>query len=159
MPAFMGHAFALPVPAAGQRSWQARRFAYGMPDASLMARRFEGRRRSFHRPDFSRFAHSVSSRGFSWGFAMASTGKELPLAGTVTNSHIEGETFMRSILLATCLVLGSAGAAFVTPARAEVDIRVPGVHIDTGRDHHEDWRRHERFEHERHCEHGWDCRR
>jgi hypothetical protein len=69
---------------------------------------------------------------------------------------------MRSILVAACFALGAAGAMYNTPVRAEVDVRVPGVRIETGGDRHDDdWRRREeiRREHERHCEHDRDCRR
>jgi len=63
---------------------------------------------------------------------------------------------MRSILLATCIALGTVSAAYVAPARAEVDVRVPGVAIETGRDHRverrEPVRRDDRCDRERdHC--------
>jgi hypothetical protein len=47
---------------------------------------------------------------------------------------------MRSILLATCIAVGAASTAFVTPVRAEVAVSVPGVTVETGGDHHGDRR-------------------
>ena len=65
---------------------------------------------------------------------------------------------MRSILFATCIALGTLSAAYVPPARAEVDVRVPGVAIETGRDHHVD--RREPVRRDDHCDRDRDhCRR
>ena len=69
---------------------------------------------------------------------------------------------MRSILMAACFALSAASSILITPAHAEVDVRVPGVRIETGGERHDnDWRRREeiRREHDRHCEHDRDCRR
>ena len=53
---------------------------------------------------------------------------------------------MRTLLLAG-LAFGAASAAVLTPANAQVDIRLPGVTIDT--DHRgDDWRRREAMRNE-----------
>ena len=85
---------------------------------------------------------------------------------------------MRSILLAACVMTATVCVAAVSPAMA-VDIRVPGLSIDTDRDHrgdesrrHEAFRedergRHEAFRESEHrsertheaCPRGWNCRR
>jgi len=71
---------------------------------------------------------------------------------------------MRSMLIVTCIAVCFVSTSFVAPARAEVTVSVPGIAIETGRDHHADRResfRDERMRHEsvrtEHCDH--DCRR
>lgn len=71
---------------------------------------------------------------------------------------------MRSILLAACIAVGAASTAFVTPVRAEVTVSVPGIAVETGRDHQVDRHESSREEptrhdtvREEHCDH--DCRR
>jgi len=53
---------------------------------------------------------------------------------------------MRSILLATCIAVCAASTAFVTPVRAEVTVSVPGIAVETGRDHDFDRRDHHDFD-------------
>jgi len=65
---------------------------------------------------------------------------------------------MRSIFLASCIALGTLSSTHVLPARAEVDVRVPGVAIETGRDHLAD--RRELVRRDEHCDRDRDhCRR
>lgn len=69
-------------------------------------------------------------------FGMGRQARNFFNSTTLPTGNIRGNQFMRSILFAGCLALGAATAIVAPSARAEVDVRVPGVVIDTGRDHH-----------------------
>jgi hypothetical protein len=60
---------------------------------------------------------------------------------------------MKSFIVAACLILGASSFALVSPAQAEVDVNLPGVHIDANHGRHDEGRRHEVERRRDHCDH------
>jgi len=91
------------------------------------------------------FTISRKSHGYTADVNVLGLG-ELPLDEITSSYNFSEASSMRTLLLAG-LAFAAASAVVLSPASAQVDIRLPGVRI--GSDHREDdWRRREAIRNE-----------